>query len=328
MATFERVGKRWKAIVRKKGFPKRTKTFDTKKEANIWAVDYENSLSQGVDINAIKYLTFEVLIKRYLAEETIKKKTAKDEVLRLNRFLNDFSYIANKSANEVSPFDVATWKAEREKSVMGSTVNREWTSLSAIYTHAIKSWGLPLRDNPFTLVKRPEKSKPRDQRISEKDIKSFLDALGYEEMSVIKLSRHKVAWCFLFAIETAMRAGEILKLENSDINGRLALLRDTKNGDDRKVPLSKKALELIECLPNGFPVGISSASLDATFRKYRPAELRHINFHDTRHEALSRMAKKIHNPMDLAKISGHKDLKILLNTYYNPDDDHLASLLD
>ena len=33
MASFERVGKRWKAVVRKKGFPKRTKTFDTKKRS-------------------------------------------------------------------------------------------------------------------------------------------------------------------------------------------------------------------------------------------------------------------------------------------------------
>ena len=76
------------------------------------------------------------------------------------------------------------------------------------------------------------------------------------------------------------------------------------------------------------PVPLSSASLDALFRKYRPAALAHIRFHDSRHEALSRMAKKIHNPLDLAKISGHRDVNILLNVYYNPDDTHLADLLD
>jgi len=33
------------------------------------------------------------------------------------------------------------------------------------------------------------------------------------------------------------------------------------------------------------------------------------------------------NPMDLAKISGHKDLSLLLNTYYAPSIEDLASKL-
>lgn len=328
MATFERVGKRWKAVVRRKGFPKRTKTFDTKKEANAWAVEYESNLNLGVDEGIPKEITFAVLIRRYLAEETIKKKSCRVETLILNRFLSDFPKITRKKADEVTPLDIAQWKEERLKKVQGSTVCREWSSLSSVISHSIKSWGLPIKENPFLLVQKPKQSKPRDQRINEADIQVFLEAFDYTLGDTVQSTKHKVAWCLLFAIETAMRAGEILKLKNADINGRIALLRDTKNGDDRRVPLSSKAIELIKCLPNGFPVDISSGVLDATFRKHRPQELRHITFHDSRHEALSRMAKIIHNPMDLAKISGHRDLKVLLNTYYNPDDEHLATLLD
>ena len=95
----------------------------------------------------------------------------------------------------------------------------------------------------------------------------------------------------------------IVKLESSDIDGRIALLRDTKNGDDRRVPLSKKALALIEYLPNGLPIDISSSYCTCEFIKYRPPELKHIHFHDTRHEALTRMAKKIPNPMDWVFLS-------------------------
>lgn len=39
-------------------------------------------------------------------------------------------------------------------------------------------------------------------------------------------------------------------------------------------------------------------------------------------------ALKINNPLMLAKISGHKDLKILLDTYYNPNGSDLVGLLD
>lgn len=328
MATFERVGKKWKAVIRRKGYPKKTKTFDTKREANAWAVAFENNLLQSSSENILKNITFEVLIRRYLAEETIKKKTADNESLTLKKFLRDFPYIARKHINEISALDVAQWKEEREKLVKNSTINREWAGLSAIFTCAVKNWGLPIKQNPFKLVVRPKKDKPRNQRITDGEIETFMIALNYKIGDDIKEVSHKVAWCFLFAIETAMRLSEIVKLKNSDIEGRIALLRDTKNGDDRRVPLSKKALALIEYLPNGLPIDISSSYCTCEFIKYRPPELQHIRFHDTRHEALTRMAKKIPNPMDLAKISGHKDLKILLNTYYNPDDDHLVSLLD
>ena len=53
-----------------------------------------------------------------------------------------------------------------------------------------------------------------------------------------------------------------------------------------------------------------------------------LHFHDTRREALSRLAKKV-DVMTLAKISGHRDIKILLNTtYYAPDMSDEAELLD
>ena len=39
------------------------------------------------------------------------------------------------------------------------------------------------------------------------------------------------------------------------------------------------------------------------------------------------MAKKV--PVEtLAKISGHRDLRILLNVYYNPDMADIAKMLD
>jgi integrase len=41
-----------------------------------------------------------------------------------------------------------------------------------------------------------------------------------------------------------------------------------------------------------------------------------LHFHDARHEACTRLAQ-ILPIQDLAKVSGHRDLKILLNTYYN-----------
>ena len=49
-----------------------------------------------------------------------------------------------------------------------------------------------------------------------------------------------------FAYITAMRFGEITKLEvsDTDFQNKLANLRDTKNGEDRVVPLNNRAVEI------------------------------------------------------------------------------------
>lgn len=53
-----------------------------------------------------------------------------------------------------------------------------------------------------------------------------------------------------------------------------------------------------------------------------------LHFHDTRRTALTRLAGKV-DVMTLAKISGHRNLRILMNsTYYAPDMGEVAALLD
>ena len=139
----------------------------------------------------------------------------------------------------------------------------------------------------------------------------------------------------LFAIETAMRAGEICGLtwDNVDFEDRTAYLPITKNGSARRVPLSKKAIAILERLKEevgntGTCFQIESKSLDATFRKLKKmAMCEHLHFHDTRREALTRLAKKV-DVMTLAKISGHKDIRILQNVYYAPNMADIAGLLD
>lgn len=324
MATIQKRSGKYRAIVRKHGRTL-TATFTRKKDAEHWARETEIAIETGT-LEVYESLTFGDVINRYMREVTPTKKSARDETLRLKRFMRENAGMTNRPIDKLTRRDVALWRDERLQNVAAGSVNREWNTLSAVYTHAVKVWGLSLPDNPFRQVARPKSAPPREQRITPDDVDGFLAALKYDGQSRPEKTREYVAWCFLFAIETAMRAGEVLKLQPDDIHNRTATLRDTKNGTDRVVPLSREAQRLLSLVD--LPLPVSSGSLDAIFRRNRPASLRHINFHDTRHEALSRMAKKIHNPMDLAKISGHKDVNILLNVYYNPDDSHLADLLD
>lgn len=138
-----------------------------------------------------------------------------------------------------------------------------------------------------------------------------------------------VAVAFLFAIETGMRAGEICALRADFLVGRTARLpaEICKNGTKRDVPLSEKARKLLECLPKAdYSFGLSSSSLDALFRKAKKAAgIEGLNFHDTRHEAITRLSRKL-DVLALARMVGHRDIK-QLQTYYNASAEDIADLL-
>jgi integrase len=96
------------------------------------------------------------------------------------------------------------------------------------------------------------------------------------------------------------------------------------------VPLSPRALELIGFLPTSQDdeslFGLTEASLDANFRKMRAkTAIKELTFHDTRHEAITRLAKKL-NVLELARAVGHRDLN-MLQIYYNETAENLAKKL-
>jgi len=142
----------------------------------------------------------------------------------------------------------------------------------------------------------------------------------------------------LFALQTAMRAGEICKLKwgDVDLERRVCHVRAIehgarKTGMARSVPLSSEAVRILkQMLPitNDRVFEVTSQSLDALFRKARNrAMIDGLHFHDSRAEALTRLSKKL-DVMQLAKVSGHKDIKLLHSVYYRETAADMAFLLD
>jgi integrase len=56
------------------------------------------------------------------------------------------------------------------------------------------------------------------------------------------------------------------------------------------------------------------------------AGIEDLHFHDLRHEATSRLAEKLPNVIELAAVTGHKDLR-MLKRYYHPRAEDLARKL-
>ena len=127
-----------------------------------------------------------------------------------------------------------------------------------------------------------------------------------------------------FAIETGMRRSEILNLRwvDVDLDNGFAFLFDTKNGEDRRVPLTKAARDVLSKLPKQdervFPISANCVRL-AWERTRKRAGISDLRFHDLRHEAVSRFFEMGMSVPEVALISGHKDVRQLFRyTHLNP----------
>ncbi|WP_241086825.1 tyrosine-type recombinase/integrase [Candidatus Vondammii sp. HM_W22] len=328
MASIRKRGKKWLAEVRlKSGYT--AKSFDSKLEAQAWAVSQEQEMGRNAGLVRGKTLADAFL--RYAGEvsPTKTKKGQRWELIRLNKLCRaDFASVL---LTDLRTEDINQWKDSELKRIKSSSVNRELNLIASVIEIARKQWKW-IENNPVRDVDRPKNPSPRDRRISELEIERILDALGYTDTDKVVTQRQEIAVAFLFALETAMRQGEIWGLDwcNVDLKNRFVTLPETKNGSKRDVPLSLRAVSLLEKLPpksKGRVFQYNQQSSGTIFRRaLKLAEVDSLTFHDTRHEALTRLARKL-DVLDLARMVGHRDPRSLM-IYYNATASEIAQRLD
>lgn len=352
----------WQAKVRRKGAPIQSRTFMYKEDAEKWirATERELETAGFIDRREAEKNSFGEVLRRYKREVTPTKKSAEIESIKIDVILRDRSLSALKMS-AINSTAIAAWRDRRLKTVTGATVNREIDIISAVLNHARREWGIHV-DNPVPYVKRPARARARDRRFSDEEERYLLNALAEterkEDGTFAEGARNPwLAPLMRLALETAMRRGELLTLrwENVDLKRQAAFLPDTKNGDARDVPLSLRAVAIIKALPydgdeeigdrtgpmfqttpmalrKGFVRAIARAQkvyfkdCKEAGRKPIVGFLEDVHFHDTRHEAASRIAEKLSNVLELAAVTGHRDLR-MLKRYYHPRAEDLAKKL-
>lgn len=156
---------------------------------------------------------------------------------------------------------------------------------------------------------------------------------------------HIDAWKLLFelALESAMRLREMytLSVDQVNVSKKTVFLDKTKNGDKRQVPLTSIAINAL--LNYGIddgrtwifpfwdgkePLAKTTSRLSRKFGNIANlAQCPDFRFHDLRHEATSRLYEKTTlSDLQIAKITGHKDLK-MLRRYANLRGSDLAESL-
>lgn len=314
MASIQKYRKGWRVFIKRKGISK-TATFETKREAQEWATKTEALLLS--EMQGIRKRPFREFLTRYF-DDVLAHKNAPWEDRLVMRLLKD------PIADVVGIDETAAvaYRDARLKKVQGATVNREMTLLSSVCSIAVREWKW-LDKNPFFEVRKPKMNPPRERRITDEEIAILEKAAGYGFPLVLK--NQKVIHAFHFAIETAMRANEIASLtwDNIDLEKRTAFLPMTKNGTSRTVPLSRRAVELLEHLPRVGRSVFGIPNIPATFIRVKSkTDIKDLHFHDTRHEAITRLSKKL-DVLALARMVGHKNIKQLM-TYYNESPEDIA----
>jgi integrase len=326
MASFRQRSNKWQARVTRDGYPDQVKTFEARIDAERWARSVEAAMDKGqfIDTQEAQRTTLRELILRYVQEVTPTTKSLTEDTERLNALAR--RPIADWSLTNLSAARIAAYRDLRLKEVSNGTVIRELAYLSSIINHARREWGINIQ-NPTQHVRKPATPAGRTRKLSKDETNKLFQALeptGRQNIWVLPVVR--------LALETAMRRSEILGLrwENIDLIRQTAFLPDTKNGTSRTVPLSAAAIEVLRSLPRniaGIVFPIHYFTLSAAFKRaVKRSGLIDFHFHDLRHTAITAMAQKLPNLIELSAVTGHKSLT-MLKRYYHPSIEDLARKL-
>jgi integrase len=322
MGTITKRGKTFRAFVRVGEFRAKpiVKTFPTRELAKRFIAEKEYQIFKGLYNSNIKYPTLKELIKKYLLEVTPHKKSIEvrnKEKYFLNQFSANFPEI-NYKINNITTQHIASF---RDRYLVGREIS-SWKRNIAICKHmwgiAITEWGYPITDI-FSNLQKQKKSEPRNRRLTSKE-----ETLLIKGNHTNKLMRDIIE----LAIETGLRRGEILSIREEHIKNNTLLIPERKNGStNSSIPLSNKAQQILSNM--NFPIPLNGEGLKTKWRRLKEKyEIQNLTFHDLRHEALSRYLENGVSIPDVQVLSGHKDVRVLMNVYANLRASEVAEKLN
>jgi integrase len=327
-------GTTYRVKIRLRGFPPETATFQRKTDANEWAAKTESNMRAGRHFGASKRHTFSELVTAYSEQAKPLLKSWDHREMHLAYWLTAFG---DCQLDAITPARIAK---ERDKLLAeetyrhtkrtGATVVRYLAALSACLSHGVRElqW---LEANPVERIKKPTESTGRTRFLSDDERVRLLDACkGHEDLYL----------AVVLALTTGARQAELMTLhwDQVDFARQSILLRDTKNGERRTIPLVGAARDLLQAReqsrkadePLVFPATArarKSECIDLRVpweRALKAANIEDFHWHDLRHTAASYLAMNGTSLVELAKLLGHRTLAMVAR-YSHLSDEHIVS---
>ncbi|MES0058803.1 site-specific integrase [Mesorhizobium sp. M0041] len=314
MATIRKHRDKYQVQVRRKGFPPISRSFHKLADAKEWARHIETQADRqelAPSRKELKGITLGDLVRRYRTEVVASKKGADVETIVLDAFLRH--PVCRKSLIDLNTSDFASYRDERLKTIAATSLKRQLAPLNNMFELARSEWKIPLK-NPLVDLALKTNDNRRERRLREGELDRLVEAGKKTRNPLVLPMIH-------FAIETGMRRGEILNLRWRDIDEARgsAIILETKNGYSRTIPLTPGALNVLKALAAAtrqercsqvFPLSALALRL-CWDRLTERAKINDLNFHDLRHEAISRLFELGLTMPEVASISGHRDMRML-----------------
>ncbi|WP_414039245.1 site-specific integrase [Acidithiobacillus sp. M4-SHS-6] len=301
-----------------------TMTFDTKLEAQRWAVEKETEIGRSSPEQVRQRIenrqyTLNEALNRY-EQEVLPGKSNNAQTKEPSTIKNLRDSLGGIPLTEITGAvlsqTIRDWNNSKRWSA--NTVRIHLSLLSFLYNVARKEWDMPELINPASLVRRPRLPKGRDRRLVDDEESRLLRECALTNPELADIAR--------FAIETAMRQGEIISMtwDNVHLDRHTVFLPRTKDprlvSESRTVPLSEVAEmclvrqreRLRSPSPSSAVWTYTQEGLRSSYNKARiRAGIVGMTFHDLRHEAISRLGDEEVPVMTIQAITGHKSMQML-----------------
>jgi len=312
MSTIRKRKGKWQVMIRRKFAKQIIKTFVYEIDVRKYARETEAQIDKGflVTYEEAQKTKLSELLERYRNEITSKKKSAVVEDYKI-KYLQTLPVCDNYLIS-ITPTKIAKLRDSLLADRKPGTVCKYLAFISNCWNVARKEWGINLPDNPVSMIRKPIVKDRRDRILTLEEYEKLLHACSLSKLYSMK-------GMVIFAYTTGARYGEILKLQKKDVDfiKRTAILRDTKNDEDRVLPLTEEAMKVLKEQPLTTSGHFFQASNDKFKHYWNKAKLiagvENFRFHDLRACALTNFFLPPYNfsiPM-VAKISGHKSWKEL-----------------
>lgn len=242
---------RYKGVFLTKTFPvKNNQKATTKKKAEKWGLDIEAQIDEGTYRKEEKKPNFTVVqaIDKYIKDGNPKKSedTRQRYISSLNWFKkeigrlpirtlerSDLKTCRNKLQKKHKEIPIKGGKARvTDELISNSCVNRYLAYFSTFLTFCVDEYEI-IKTNPMigAKLKLPE-NEPRKRWLKELDERKTL-------LEACKAADYELYLCVLMALTTGARKSEILGLtwKNTDLENKAIYFLDTKNGEDRTIPI-------------------------------------------------------------------------------------------
>ena len=325
MASISKIGRSWRALVRKGGHS-RCQTFTTQAAAKNWARTVETEISELKSTGHMqpRGTTLADLIDRYVRVIYPLKLWGRSKTADLNRLKRELGYHLASSLDYKIVFDYFVKMREDGCGPVG--IASQAAYLVGVLETAADVWRLAVpvqavKDVRGALKKlgMVKKSNVRQRRVLDSEIAQVINHVERKVTAV------PVKDILFFCVATSMRISEVCRLRWDDLNetDRTIVIRDRKHptekiGNHQTVPLLTLAghdsFDIVKRQPHKkkyiFPVNPRTVS--AYFSEaVEQLSINDLHLHDLRHEAISRLFEAGYRIEQVSVVSGHRDWAML-----------------